>query len=175
MARLVLAAAEAGLGNNRGAVESYGRALEIWQRQDQTDRQALIFNRIGAIYASIGEHKRTIELHTRALALAQSSKNVPLAAATRASLGRAHFECKQWDAAKPHFDEALRLFHQCGDKRGYAMALFHLGKLNLAAGHDMLRSAATMFRELGDTASEHAALDLLPVDPAVDNVQKKQA
>jgi len=45
------------------------------------------------------------------------------------------------------------------------MALFHLGKLNLAAGHDMLRSAATMFRELGDTASEHAALDLLPVDP----------
>jgi tetratricopeptide (TPR) repeat protein len=101
---------------------------------------------------------------------------VPLVAATRSSLGRAHFESKQWDAAKPHFDEALRLFHQIGDKKSYAVALFHLGKLNLAAGQDMLRSAATIFHELGDTPSEHAALDLLPSSPAlVDKPQKKQA
>ena len=37
-----LAAAEGGAGDTKAAVESYGRALEIWQKQDQLDRQAMI-------------------------------------------------------------------------------------------------------------------------------------
>ncbi len=154
-----LAAAEAGAGNNKAA-----------------DRQAMIMNRIAAMHSALGETKRAVELHSRALALAQKSKNLPLEAVTHGSLGRVHFDAKNYAAARQEFEHALRLFSEGGDKRGQALTLIGLGKLDMATGQEFLRSAAAMFREMGDTSSERAALDLLP--PAEDDspaASKKQA
>src|SRR5260370_3621975 len=99
-----LAAAEAGAGNTKAAVESYGRALIIWQQQNQIDRQPMILNRIAGMHAAGGESQHAIELHSRALALSQKAGNVALEAATRSNLGRVHFESKNWAASRQEFE-----------------------------------------------------------------------
>jgi tetratricopeptide (TPR) repeat protein len=157
-----LAAAEIGMGNPRAAVESYGRGLQIWQQQDRIDRQAMILSRIAGLHASAGEARSAIELYNRAITLAQKSNNVVLEASNRGSLGRVHFEAGNWPAARLELDHGLRLFRECGDKRGQASTLMALGKLDLATGAELLRSAAAMFHEVGDAPGERAALDLLP-------------
>lgn len=157
-----LAAAEAGAGNSRAAVESYGRALEIWQKQDQYDRQAMILNRLAALHLSSGENRRALELHSRALALAHKANNVPLAAATRASLGRLYFDARNFNAARTEFQAALLSYEQLGDKRGQANMLLSLGKIDIATGYDLVAHAAKLFQESGDSEGERAALDALP-------------
>src|SRR5262249_27670464 len=118
-----LAAAESGSGNAKAAVESYGRALQIWQQQEQTDRQAMILSRIANLHAAQGESGRAIELHSRAVALAQKTRNVALEAAAHGHLGRIHYDARNWAASKLEFEHALRLFKECGDKRSQAITL----------------------------------------------------
>src|SRR5262249_54951697 len=98
-----LAAAEAGPGNVKAAVESYGRALQTWKQKEQTARQAMILSRIATLHAAMGEFNRAVELHSRALALAQKGRNVPLEAAARGNLGRVHFDARNWAAARLEF------------------------------------------------------------------------
>jgi len=157
-----LAAAEAGSGNPKAAVESYGRALQLWQQQNQMERQALVLSRIASLHASAGETARAVELHSRALALAQKSNNVALEAVTHGNLGRVHFDAHNWPAARLEFEHALRLFKETGDKRGQALTLLGLGKVDLATGQEFVRSAAELFHQIGDASGEQAALDLLP-------------
>jgi tetratricopeptide (TPR) repeat protein len=168
-----LAAAEAGSGNNKAAVESYGRALQIWQKLEQLDRQALLLNRIATLHGSLGEPGRAAELHSRAIALAQKAKNVPLEATAHGSLGRVHFDSKSCAAARLEFEHALRLFKECGDKRGQAITLASLGRLDMATGQELLRSAADLFRQIGDAAGERAALDMLPIPEEDDSPKAK--
>src|SRR5260370_27131313 len=122
----------------------------------------MILSRIAGLHASAGETRSAIELYGRALTLAQKSNNVALEASNHGSLGRVHFEAGNLPAARLELDHALRLFRDCGDKRGQASTLMALGKLDLATGAELLRFAATMFREIDDASSERAALDLLP-------------
>ncbi len=157
------AAAEAGMGDWEGAVQSYGRALEIWQHQENQERQALIMNRLASIHSSRGDRRRALDLHARALSLAHKAKNVALSAATRTSMARLYFEVDNLNAARAEFQAALISYEELGDKRGQATALLHLGKIDIATGHDMVLTAAKMFREAGDTASEQSALDIVPV------------
>ena len=136
----------------------------------------MIMNRIAALHSSAGEGQRALELHGRALAIAQKTQNVALQATTHASMGRLLLEQKDWKPAQTHLEEALRLFEQCGDKKGHAHTLLSLGKMNLTISRKVLESAVRIFREIGDTAGESAALDLMP-EPgeAASDASKKRA
>jgi tetratricopeptide (TPR) repeat protein len=122
----------------------------------------MILNRIGSLYASSGENAVAVELYTRALALLKTSNNPSLAAVIHGSLGRLHLEAKNWPAARIELDQALRIFRECGDKRGHATTLLSLGMLDQATGAELLISAASLFHEIGDAAAERNALDLVP-------------
>ncbi len=130
----------------------------------------MIFNRIGGLHSSMGDGKRAVELHERALAIAQKSKNALLEATTHSSIGRLQFETRQWEEAHSHFQSALRLFQQLGDKKGQANTLLNIGRLNLITGEQLLQSAAAMFKEIGDSEGERAALDL--IQPSTEEVSK---
>ena len=91
--------------------------------------------------------KQAIDLHQRALAIAQKSKNAFLEATTHSSLGRLKFDGRQWEDAHSHFQSALQLFQQLGDKKGQANTLLNIGRLNLITGEQLLQSAAAMFKE----------------------------
>jgi len=156
-----LAAAEGGAGDTKAAVESYGRALEIWQKQDQLDRQAMILNRLAALHLASGDNRRSLELHSRALVLAQKANHVPLAAGIRASLGRLYFDARNFNAARTEFQAALLSYEELGDKRGQANALLHLGKIDFATGEDLVIQAAKLFRESGDSEGEKQAREIL--------------
>jgi tetratricopeptide (TPR) repeat protein len=166
------AAAEAGMGDTESAVQSYGRALEIWQKLENNDRQALIMNRIASYHSTRGDLRRALDLHARALTLAHKAKNSGLSAATRTSMAKLYFEVDNLNAARAEFQAALISYEELGDKRGQATALLYLGKIDLATGHDMVMTAAKMFREAGDMAGEQSALDLLPTrdeEPAAED------
>jgi hypothetical protein len=67
------------------------------------------------------------------------------------------------NAARAEFQAALISYEELGDKRGQATALLHLGKIDIATGHELVMTAARMFREAGDPAGEQSALEILPV------------
>jgi hypothetical protein len=71
------------------------------------------------------------------------------------------------------FEHALRLFKECGDKRGQAITLAGLGRVDMATGQDLLRQAADLFRQIGDASGERAALDLLPIPAEEDSPKAK--
>ncbi len=98
-----------------------------------------------------------------------------LQAATHGNLARAHFDAKSWAAARLEFEHALRLFKEIGDKRGQAITLMGLGRLDVATGHEFLRSAAAMFHQIGDVSGEQAALDLLPEAEGPEQAKMKPA
>jgi hypothetical protein len=50
-----------------------------------------------------------------------------------------------------------------------------LGRLDVATGHEFLRSAATMFHEIGDASGEQAALELLPEAEGPEQAKVKPA
>ncbi|HKW75843.1 MAG TPA: tetratricopeptide repeat protein, partial [Terriglobales bacterium] len=156
-----LAAAEAGMGTPKAAIQSYGRALEIWQRQDRQDRQAMILNRIAGLRTAIGDKRTALELYSRALALAQKADNQMLVANTRASLGNLYFEAKNLELARVEFVAALQIYEQQGEKSAQANTLVNLAKLDFAAGEELVRKGAALFRQLGDLQNEQAALALL--------------
>ena len=168
------AAAEAGMGDIDGTMQSYGRALEIWQRLEDQQRQALIMNRLASIHSSRGDHRRALDLHARALALAHKAKNVALSAATRTSMAKLYFEVDNLNAARAEFSAALISYEQLGDKRGQATALLHLGKIDISTGHDMVLTAAKMFREAGDLTGEQSALEILPVKEPMKEEEQSQ-
>jgi tetratricopeptide (TPR) repeat protein len=153
-----LAAAEAALGNTKGAGESYARALEIWQHLDQHDRQAMILNRIAAMQT---DKRQALELHSRALTLAQQTKNTLLVAGTRVALGKLYLEARNFNSARSEFQAALVLYEQFGDKRNQAATLVNLARIDFATGEDLVRNAADLFRQVGDIAGEQSALELL--------------
>jgi tetratricopeptide (TPR) repeat protein len=153
-----LAAAEAALGNTKASGESYARALEIWQHLDQHDRQAMILNRIAAMET---DKRRALELHSRALSLAQQTKNTLLVAGTRVALGKLYLEARNFNSARSEFQAALVLYEQFGDKRNQAATLVNLARIDFATGEDLVRSAADLFRQVGDIAGEQSALELL--------------
>jgi tetratricopeptide (TPR) repeat protein len=165
-----LAAAEAALGNTKAAGESYARALEIWQHLDQHERQAMILNRIAAMQT---DQRRALELHSRALTLAHQTKNAALIAGTRSSLGRLYLEARNFNSARSEFQAALVLYEQFGDKRSQAATLVHLARIDFATGEDLVRTAAEIFRQVGDIAGEQAALELLK--PAAEAKQSDAA
>src|ERR1700694_471463 len=133
----------------------------------------MIFNRIGGLHSSMGDSKRAVELHERALVIAQKSKNTLLEAATHSSIGRLRFEAREWEEAHSNFHSALRLYQQLGDKKGQAGTLLNIGKLNLVTGEQLLQSAAALFKEIGDSEGERAALEL--IQPAAEEAPKAAA
>jgi tetratricopeptide (TPR) repeat protein len=135
----------------------------------------MILSRIAGLHAASGESKSAIELYARAIALAKKANHAALEATTRGSLGRLHFESGNWQAARLELEHALRLFREGDDKRGQALILISLGKLDIATGSDLLRSAAGLFREIGDDASERATLNLLPEPKQAAAPQDKSA
>jgi tetratricopeptide (TPR) repeat protein len=159
-----LAAAEAGLRTPKAAIQSYGRALEIWQRLNQYDRQAMILNRIAALRSGTGEKRTALELYSRALALAQKANSHLLIAHTRCSLGKLYWEAKNLELARLEFLAALKIYEQQEDKAGRANALVSLAKLDFAAGEELVRKAAALFRQLGDVQQEQEALALMHRD-----------
>jgi tetratricopeptide (TPR) repeat protein len=169
------AAAEAGIGETDNAVQSYGRALEIWQRLENHERQALIMNRLAALHSSRGDRRRALDLHARALTLAHKGKNVALSAATRTSMAKLYFEVGNLNAARAEFQAALISYEELRDKRGQATALLHLGKIDIATGHDMIATAAKMFREAGDAEGEQSALEALPAREEAEAAKDKPA
>jgi len=129
-------------------------------------------NRIAGLSAGMNDSRKAIELHMRALALAQKTANVALQASTRAALGRLHLDLKQWAAARLEFEHALQLSREMGDKRGQATALLSLGKVERATSEDLIRTAAAIFQEIGDPAGEQAANELLRTGDSVSAKEK---
>src|SRR5215813_10150654 len=169
-----VAAAESALGNRKAAVENYGQALELWQKLNQAERQAMILNRIATLHLAEGDSKRAIDVHRQALALAQRTSSASLVANIHAGIGRVYFEMRNWAAAQAEFEEAGKISEKIGDKRGQAVALLELGKLNLAEGQELLQSAATLFKEIGDNAGAQDALALID-NPESKRVSQKRA
>ena len=91
-----------------------------------------------------------------------------------AGIGRVYFELRNWAAAQAEFEEAGKISEKIGDKRGQAIALLDLGKLNLAEGKELLHSAATLFKQIGDNTGEQEALELME-NPESKKVSQKRA
>ena len=116
---------------------------------------------LGMVIASRGggQLRNSEQVYRRALVIAPDRA---FRAVIRCSMGMVFWRRGQMDEARNHFEAALPVHEEFGDRRGQALALYHLGVLDMRQGKPRaeayLEAALAIDREVGNRESESIVL-----------------
>ncbi len=97
-----------------------GKLSDPWRRQNCTGN-------LGTSYFNIGEYRKAIEYHEKALAIVQEIGDRRGEGVWLGSLGLAYYVLGQVDKAIEYYQKALAIAQEIGDRYGEASALTNLG------------------------------------------------
>lgn len=104
------------------------RAINIWRDLDASDAMlAMSLTALGEIYGKKGDFEEAHAQLSQALELRGSDRLMQ--AVTRLAIGAVKFAQGNHEAAGEHYQRALEVFREFGDRRGESKALFRLGEL----------------------------------------------
>jgi len=153
------------LGRGREATHS-ARALEIYTRAGDTERQAAVLNNLGMFAYWEGRWQEAIDLYARAAEASERAGDVWAAAYGDCNIGEVLADQGRLDEAEERLRRARRVWHGTEDEHGVAFTSALLGRLAARAGRgddaiDLLSAAIRSFDELqtpGDAALAEAYL-----------------
>jgi tetratricopeptide (TPR) repeat protein len=90
------------------------KALEVTQRLEHVGRQAYALKTRGDVAAASGDHRGAIELHQRALSLAERCEMRPLIAHCHSGLAEAHRRAGHDELVGQHFTRAQSMYEAMG-------------------------------------------------------------
>ena len=135
------------------------------------------YNR-GAVFAAAGNHDLALDSLLLSLASFENDVNKRNIARTKGALGLMYVEIKEYELAKPYFEEALAFHSKNKDKRNMAMVLQNRGFMKIQlkqfseAKQDLLNSLEfskasnlkpnfpILYKNLGKVASERGNFEL---------------
>jgi len=97
------------VGESESAVGSYGQALVILEEIGDRSGQAACLNNLGVSYRSLSNYAHAIECHEQALSLSTQVGNREGELNARWGLGRTYVAMEELDAARSHYEEAIRI------------------------------------------------------------------
>ena len=112
--------------NYYGALESYQKALKIYQEIGAKKNIAKVLNNIGVVYKSQQNYNKAIEYFNKAFII-QQEIGEQSAAVTLTNIGIIYFEQSKNKQALSSFSKAQNLFLKIDDKRGFALLNNYLG------------------------------------------------
>ena len=111
------------------ALQSYEKALAIYQKISDLVGQAKALNNLGFTDQYLSQFGKAIELYQQALPLFQQLHDPNGEAKVLTRLGIAHWSLSQNKKAIEYYQQALPLFQQTRDRDGEAYVLLNLGNI----------------------------------------------
>ena len=139
-------------GRSDEAVHSE-RALEIYRRRGDPDREAAVLNNLGMFAYYEGRWDDAVALYRHGARASTSAGNINSVAFGDVNMGEVRSDQGRMEEARARLERALEIWRGTGHQLGVAYALALLGRLEARAGrHDealeLLADALVLYREL---------------------------
>ncbi|MDW6016922.1 tetratricopeptide repeat-containing diguanylate cyclase [Vibrio plantisponsor] len=119
------------IGDYKGALDNYKRLLDELPEGTNT---AAIFNDIGLLLCTLGQHQQALEYLYRALTLHIENRNDDGIAQTEHNLGEAYHHKDEFHQSIAHFNKARLIHLKKNNLRGLAYVHLGLGKSHTELG-----------------------------------------
>ncbi|MGC8864723.1 MAG: tetratricopeptide repeat protein [Bacteroidales bacterium] len=135
------------------SLEVLFRMLKDYEKQDDANVLAEIWQRIGVIYASLGEMEKSQQNLRKSVELLNSAGNVAATAAVYAVMGDGYYNDRKYDTAEVYYRKSFEINRKFENLRGIMEDLVRLGNLAIAQGK--LNDAETFFGEILRQGTTH--------------------
>jgi class 3 adenylate cyclase/tetratricopeptide (TPR) repeat protein len=129
------------------------RALEIYRRRGDPDREAAVLNNLGMFAYYAGRWDDAVALYRRGAEASTRAGNLNSAAFGDVNMGEVRSDQGRTQEARARLERALEIWRGTGHLLGVAYAIALLGRLEARSGHDdqalqRLADALARYREL---------------------------
>ncbi|XP_020601587.1 tetratricopeptide repeat protein 28-like, partial [Orbicella faveolata] len=126
------------VGDYKNAIQSGEEALCLFRENDDYGGEAVLLNKMGDVYLSIGENGKAKESFEKArtyylneVSRLQQGEHLKRTFATLlCNLGEYSIPLYEFTSAKDYFEQALAIWEEIGDRQGKERALSFLSELN---------------------------------------------
>jgi len=162
------ASIRAGLGDPKGILKTYRRALAIQEEAEEPVLTAMTLTRIGAAVLDTGDLQTAHSALKDALSIHREHGHRRYEAMTAATVARLQISLGKLDRAESWLEEALSAAGEVGDQRRVARYRVHSARLAFERGaaeiaRDHVESAVRIHRRIGDTLGEVEAMTVSAV------------
>jgi adenylate cyclase len=144
--------------NYSGSLESYHRALAIFEELGDISGVAGVIASIGNVHGSIGNFAMALEHFHRALAMYEELGKRSIVATITSNIGVVYNMTGNYPAALEHFHRALAVHEELGESSAAARAIRHIGIVHRSTGNypaalEHFHRALVMHEEQGESRS----------------------
>ena len=149
------------LGDNQKSLEMYLQVEEAHRSVAWVD--AIIFSNVGSSYAKVGEYRRALDYHYRALEIRRAKNDLAGQAITLSNIGNCYYALGEKRKAITFYNDALELMPHVKNDYYTATTLNHIGSLYRTLGGyqealHYLNRALALRRAVGDQIGVAASL-----------------
>ena len=153
----------------REALQSWEKALQIYQEIKNRQGEAASLDNLGSAYLSLGQYQKAIESHQKSLVINREIVNRQGEANSLNNLGNAYSSLGQYQKAIDYHQQSLAITRELDDRSGEAKVLNNLGNAYQSRGEyqkaiNYHQQSLDITRELDDRSGEAKALGNLGVD-----------
>jgi CHAT domain-containing protein/Tfp pilus assembly protein PilF len=148
------------------ALESFKKALKIYQQLGDLNSEGLTLNYLGLVYVSLSQYTQGVDFYQQALAKFRDLKNQWNEGVVLNNIARVYHNLGQYAQALNFYEQTLIIRKQVNDKEGEASTLGNLAQTYLALGEysealNLLNQALLLTRKLSDPIVKGRVLNLL--------------
>ncbi|AOX00222.1 hypothetical protein BJP34_12860 [Moorena producens PAL-8-15-08-1] len=118
----------------RKALQSWQRALTIYQEIGDRQGEAFSLNNLGLGYNNLGDYPKAIEFHQQSLIIAREIGNRQGQGNSLGNLGLVYLSLGDYPKAIEYHQQSLAIVREIGDRQGVANSLGNLGNAYLSLG-----------------------------------------
>ncbi|MCZ8067676.1 MAG: tetratricopeptide repeat protein [Microcystis sp.] len=153
----------------RGALQSWEKALQIYQEIKNRQGEAASLDNLGSAYLSLGQYQKAIDLHEKSLVINREIVNRQGEANSLNNLGNAYQSRGEYQTAIDYHQQSLDIRREIKDRQGEAASLNNLGNAYQSRGEyqkaiNYHQQSLDITRELDDRSGEASSLNNLGVD-----------
>ncbi|MCA2647001.1 MAG: tetratricopeptide repeat protein [Microcystis sp. M069S2] len=153
----------------REALQSWEKALQIYQEIKNRQGEAASLDNLGSAYLSLGQYQKAIDLHEKSLVINREIVNRQGEANSLNNLGNAYQSRGEYQTAIDYHQQSLDIRREIKDRQGEAASLNNLGNAYQSRGEYQTaihyhQQSLAITRELDDRSGEAKALNNLGVD-----------
>uniref|UniRef100_UPI00404A397F tetratricopeptide repeat-containing sensor histidine kinase n=1 Tax=Gelidibacter sp. TaxID=2018083 RepID=UPI00404A397F len=115
------------LGKYDEALQSYLKALSIYEAKNETSLRATVSNNIGMVYSYLGMNSKAIEYHLKAKNIFENEKNFKGISEVYNNIAILYANDGELDKALEYFKYSLAIEEQLKDKKGIAESANNVG------------------------------------------------
>ncbi|MBC1191527.1 tetratricopeptide repeat protein [Microcystis aeruginosa BLCCF108] len=153
----------------REALQSWEKALQIYQEIKNRQGEAASLDNLGSAYLSLGQYQKAIDLHEKSLVINREIVNRQGEANSLNNLGNAYQSRGEYQTAIDYHQQSLNIRREIKDRQGEAASLNNLGNAYQSRGEyqkaiNYHQQSLDITRELDDRSGEASSLNNLGVD-----------